>query len=140
MNIVQCWSLNERIGAFTIPVKFINPQTRDAIVKNCIYDTGFTGFFSLDQTTIEALSLERIGHGIAFTVSGEVEYNNYVCNVELVDDVEATIRPITNPTMMDDGFSIPIQEMKVPFMGMKAIQQFSWLLVAQRKWLCLVDD
>lgn len=77
MNIVGGWKLDPQLQIFRIPVRISNPETKVTLVKYCIFDTGFTGYFGLDKESISLLNLPKIGRGKGVTVSGLIEYDNY---------------------------------------------------------------
>lgn len=143
MNIRQCWLINPKLNAFTIPLRFTNPKSKISIVKYCVFDPGFTGYFGLDKNTIMELGLEQIGQGKALTITGEISYENYLAQVELIDEKQAILGKIINIDELSDAKNtdhIPIQLFSLPLMGIKSITQFSWLILGKKKWICLIDE
>ena len=143
MNIKYCWEINSELNAFTIPIRFINPKKQLSMIKFCLFDTGFTGYFGLDKKTISELDLEQIGQGKAFTISSDINYENYLVQAELIDDKQAVLGKVKN---IDESLDvkkqndISVQQFKLPLIGIKSIIQFSWLILEGKKWVCLIDD
>ncbi len=142
MQLVHSWIADEMLYAFFISIRVQNPATRTSIIKWCLFDTGFTGYLGLDKATLGALGLKKLGTGDAMTVSGKISFATYAGTVEIMKDATVTLKQVhaINKDRIDrDDTTIPIQELKLPMVGMKTIQQFSWLIVAEKKMLCLVD-
>ncbi len=136
MNISQCWQLNPILNVFQIPVRIQNPQNGLSIVRNCIFDTGFTGYLGLDLNTIKELKLPSIGKGKAFTITGEIEFENFSGNIEIIGESQSTLGEIKNLDVKSDENGIPIQVLKNPLIGIKSIVQFSWLILKDKNWIC----
>ncbi len=136
MNILGGWKLDPQLQIYRIPVRISNPETKVTLVKYCIFDTGFTGYFGLDKESIKLLNLPKIGRGKGITVSGLIEYDNYNGIVEIVDQEQRTIIKILNKTKQEEIKSveiIPIQEFGIPIIGIKSICQISWLILSERE-------
>ncbi|KKK46564.1 hypothetical protein LCGC14_0728710 [marine sediment metagenome] len=136
MNILGGWKLDPQLQIYRIPVRISNPETKVTLVKYCIFDTGFTGYFGLDKESIKLLNLPKIGRGKGVTVSGLIEYDNYNGIVEIVDQEQRTIIKILNKTKQEEIKSveiIPIQEFGIPIIGIKSICQISWLILSERE-------
>ncbi|KKM13207.1 hypothetical protein LCGC14_1718630 [marine sediment metagenome] len=136
MNILGGWKLDPQLQIYRIPVRISNPETKVTLVKYCIFDTGFTGYFGLDKESIKLLNLPKIGRGKGVTVSGLIEYDNYNGIVEIVDQEQRAIIKILNKTKQEEIKSveiIPIQEFGIPIIGIKSISQISWLILSERE-------
>ena len=136
MNIVGGWKLDPQLKIFRIPVRISNPGTKVTLVKYCIFDTGFTGYFGLDKESISLLNLPKIGRGKGVTVSGLIEYDNYNGIIEIVDQEQKVVIKILNKTKQDEiklDEIIPIQEFGIPIIGIKSICQISWLILSERE-------
>lgn len=136
MDILGGWKIDPQLQIFRIPVRISNPETKVTLVKYCIFDTGFTGYFGLDKESISLLNLPKIGRGKGVTVSGLIEYDNYNGIVEIVDQEQKVIIKILNKTRQDEIKSneiIPIQEFGIPIVGIKSICQTSWLILSERE-------
>jgi hypothetical protein len=143
MNIRQCWEINSKLNAFTIPVRFINPKNKISVIKYCVFDPGFTGYFGLDKKTIIELGLEQIGQGKALTITGDISYENYFGQVELIDEKQSILGKFKNVDELIDKKNIeqiPIQLFRLPLMGIKSITQFSWLILGKKQWICIIDE
>lgn len=124
MNIVGGWKRDPQLQIFRIPVRISNPETKVTLVKYCIFNTGFTGYFGLDKESISLLNLPKIGRGKGVTVSGLIEYDNYNGIVEIVNQEQKAIIKILNKTKQEEiksGEIIPIQEFGIPIIGIKSI-------------------
>ena len=136
MNIVGGWKLDPQLQIFRIPVRISNPETKVTLVKYCIFDTGFMGYFGLDKESISLLNLPKIGRGKGVTVSGLIEYDNYNGIIEIVDQEQKANIKILNKAIQQDeiksGEIIPIQEFGIPIIGIKSICQISWLILSER--------
>lgn len=136
MNILGGWKLDPQLQIFRIPVRISNPETKVTLVKYCMFDTGFTGYFGLDKESISLLNLPKIGRGKGVTVSGLVEYDNYNGIIEIVDQEQKVVIKILNKTKQDEiklDEIIPIQEFGIPIIGIKSICQISWLILSERE-------
>lgn len=143
MNIRQCWEINSKLNAFTIPVRFINPKNKVSVIKYCVFDPGFTGYFGLDKKTLIELGLEQIGQGKALTITGDISYENYFGQVELIDEKQSILGKFKNVDELIDKKNIeqiPIQLFRLPLMGIKSITQFSWLILGKKQWICIIDE
>jgi len=136
MNILGGWKLDPQLQIFRIPVRISNPETKVTLVKYCMFDTGFTGYFGLDKESISLLNLPKIGRGKGVTVSGLIEYDNYNGIIEIVDQEQKVVIKILNKTKQDEiklDEIIPIQEFGIPIIGIKSICQISWLILSERE-------
>ena len=133
----------EPLGTFLVPVRVANPETKVSKVLWCIFDSGFTGHLSLDASTIRDLNLKPAGKGKAHTVTGSVDYETFFGSAEIVDENQKSIAHLTathsTGTTNPDVSIIPIQQFRHPLLGLQSIQQLSWLIVAEKKMLCLVE-
>nr|MDO8118172.1 hypothetical protein [Candidatus Sigynarchaeota archaeon] len=142
MQLLHSWIADEKLDAFFISIRVQNPATRTSIFKWCLFATGFTGYLGLDKVTLDELGLKRLGTGDAMTVSGKISFATYAGAVEIMKDPTVALKQvhaIKSDGIDKDSMIIPIQELKLPMVGMQAIQQFSWLIVAEKNLLCLVD-
>ncbi len=152
MIIKACWLMSEPLGTFLVPLRVANPGNKVNKVVWCIFDSGFTGYVSLDAGTIKDLSLDPAGKGRAHTITGSVDYETFLGMAEIVDEKQRSIVMLKRDERVVlrehaigvdvkdlDPAIIPIQQFRHPLFGMQAIQQFSWLIVAEKKMLCLVD-
>lgn len=137
MEVVQAWNWNEELNTFLIPIRFKNPITLVTKIKWCIFDTGFSGYFGLDEETIHLLGLQSIGKAKARTVSGIQEFENFIGNAEIIDGKQQSLA-IFHLTSENLEVLIPIQNFQVPLIGMKSINQFSWLILTKNHTLCLI--
>jgi len=144
--------MQEPLGSYLVPLRVTNPDTKVSKVVWCIFDSGFTGHVSLDAGTIKDLRLKPAGKGRAHTITGSVDFEMYFGMAEIIDEKQesvATLKRDEREVLEEnaDGMGaedlvpgvIPIQQFRHPLFGMQAIQQFSWLIVAEKKMLCLVD-
>ncbi|MEX2681725.1 MAG: hypothetical protein Q6373_008995 [Candidatus Sigynarchaeota archaeon] len=152
MIIKACWLMHEPLGSYLIPLRVTNPDTKVSKTVWCIFDSGFTGYVSLDAGTIKDLHLKPAGKGRAHTITGSVDFETHSGMVEIIDEKQESITMLkrderevlqentdgTGAEVIDPAV-IPIQQFRHPLFGMRAIQQFSWLIVAEKKMLCLVD-
>ena len=120
MDVVGGWQLDENFGIYRISVRIINPETKNSVIKFCLFDTGFSGYLGLDNNTIASLNLKKIGMGKGFTVNGFIEYQNYEAIAEIVDNEEKPIGKIQMIDTETEETIIPIQEFNLPIMGVKA--------------------
>lgn len=125
---------------FRIPLRITNPQSKIAIIKYCLFDTGFSGYLGLDKDTIESLSLPQNGTGKGMTVKGLIDYKNYEGIGEIVDENQKTLEKVRNLDIPNTPPVAPIliQEFNFPIVGMKIICQFSWLILSEKKIICLL--
>ncbi len=146
LNLRCCWPWNPEVNAFLVPIRIANPSTRIALIKWCIFDTGFTGYLGLDPTTIKNLDLPELGHGIGATITGNVDFVNYSALAELVGPDQENLSTFhsteNSERNRDEGNNagIIVQEFKIPLLGSKAITQFSWLILKAKKILCLISE
>ena len=142
MDLRKCWRLDENFQVYRIPLRIINPQTRVSLVITCLFDLGFSGYLGLDSESIAALNLPKIGSGKALTISGLVDYDNYQSFAEIVDENQASIGQVQNLEAETDPATEPIliQAFNMPILGLKAINQFSWLILGQQKMLCMLEQ
>lgn len=141
MDILCGWKLDPDLNIFRVPIRIINPVTQKSLITHCLFDTGFSGYAGLDKETIASLDLESIGHGKGVTVSGVIEYNNYIAIIEIVNLEETTVAQIFNKDHekeLENKFLIPIQEFDIPILGIKAIKQFSWLIQSEIEAILLM--
>ena len=141
MDIKGGWILDEDFEVFRIPIRIINPETSLSIIKTCLFDTGFTGYLGLDKETIEKLNLSKIGIGKGLTIKGLVDFDNYEANIEIIDNEDNTLIKINNIDDSDvesENDRIPIQEFKIPIIGMKSIRQINWMILSKRKALFIL--
>ena len=140
MNVKQCWQLNPDLNAFVIPIRIQNLQNGLSIIRNCIFDTGFTGYLGLDLNTIKELKLPSIGKGKAFTITGEIQFENFAGKIEILGENQSILGEIKNIEIDFSGAEIPIQVFKIPLIGIKSIVQFSWLILEEKKWICFITN
>ncbi len=140
MSIQKCWGLDDSLQVFRIPLRITNPESNVSIIRYCIFDTGFSGYLGLDKDAISALNLPQAGTGKAMTVKGLMDYKNFECFGEVVDADQMTLRQIKNLELPDNTSQTPIliQEFNIPILGMKSICQFSWLILSEKKIICLL--
>ena len=138
MQLLQSWTIDKTLDAFFIPVRVQNPITQKTLSKWCLFDTGFTGYLGLDKLSLEELGLEQIGTGMAITIGGKVSFSTYSAIAEIMKDASTPLKQI----LLDGDEkeqTIPVQELKIPMVGIKTINKFDWLIVAERKMLCMVE-
>jgi predicted aspartyl protease len=141
LEIIQCWQMNAELGIIIIPIRIINPKTKISIIKNCIFDTGFSGYIGLDQDTILMLKLNKVGVGKGISIDRSIEIENFEAIAELIDKNQAQIAKIEN---IDKGkgeenkYLIPVQSINLPIIGMRVISQFRWVIISDRKIICLI--
>jgi predicted aspartyl protease len=139
MDVHKCWAFEEELKIYRIPLRITNIASNISMIKYCLFDTGFSGYIALDSETIQALKLPQKGTGNGITVGGQFNYNNYAAKVELVDENQETIAVIKNVEEdRNDTNELMIQEFTIPIIGIRAINQFSWLVLSERKVLCLL--
>ncbi|MFX1397924.1 MAG: hypothetical protein ACFFAS_12880 [Promethearchaeota archaeon] len=141
MDILCGWKLDPVLNIFRIPIRIINPITQDSVIRHCLFDTGFSGYAGLSKETITSLKLERVGRGKGVTVSGIIDYNNYIAMIEIVDQEEKTVASIVNKDYgkeLENKSLIPVQEFGIPILGIKAIIQFSWLIESEIQAILLM--
>ncbi len=130
------------LNAFTVPIRVVNPSTKESIVAYCIFDTGFTGYLGLTSKIIEDLKLEKIGEGNAITISGNIEFANYVAGVELLDAQNQSLfkfsKSDAGTNSVEDNYLIPIQLFRLPLIGMRSLEQLNWMIVASKRILCVL--
>jgi predicted aspartyl protease len=144
--------MKDDLGTYLVPMRVTNPETKVSKVTWCIFDSGFTGYLSLDERTMRDLNLNRAGKGRAHTVTGNVDYETFFGIAEIIDENQKTIVTLQQDERMvlhepgievgighTDPAIIPIQQFRHSLFGMQSIQQFSWLIVAEKKMLCLVE-
>jgi len=139
MDIKGGWKLEEDFGIYRIPLRITNPETQTSIIKNCLFDTGFSGYLGLDENTITELNLKNIGIGKGYTVQGIIDYQNFEGLAEIIDD---QLNPISTIHELDSGNEkeiIPIQEFNIPILGIKSIRQLSWLILAERDAIFIIN-
>jgi predicted aspartyl protease len=142
MQLVHSWIIDEKLDAFFISIRVQSPTTRKSIMKWCLFDTGFTGYLGLDKATLDELGLKKVGTGDAMTITGKISFTTYAGTVEIMKDAIVTLKQVhanKNDGIVEENPTIPIQELKLPMVGMKLIQQFNWLIISEKKMLCLVD-
>ncbi|HUX97961.1 MAG TPA: hypothetical protein VMV49_00260 [Candidatus Deferrimicrobium sp.] len=141
MEIIQCWQMSAELGIFMIPIRIFNPKRDVSIIKNCIFDTGFSGYIGLDQNTILMLKLNKVGVGRGISIDRQIEVENFEAIAELIDNNQAQIAKIENIDEIKDEMSkylIPVQSINLPIIGMRVISQFRWLMVSDKKIICLI--
>ncbi len=142
MDILCGWQIDEKLNVFRIPIRIINPDTQDSIIKHCLYDTGFSGYLGLDKDTISLLKLNNIGHGKGLTITGIIEYNNFEGFIEIINQKQEAIAKIINREQQNVPGKkkiIPIQEFDIPIIGIKSILQFSWLILSEKNGIFLLN-
>ncbi len=141
MDIQKCWELEDTLQVFRIPLRITNPQSNVSIIRFCIFDTGFSGYLGLDKDAIAALNLPQAGTGKTMTVKGLMDYKNYEGTGEIVDAEQKILQKIKNLDSPEDNSqaTIIIQEFNFPILGMKSICQFSWLILSEKKIICLLE-
>jgi len=135
MDIMGGWALDREFEVFRIPIRIINPDTNLSIIRNCLFDTGFTGYLGLDKKSIEELDLKKIGSGKGFTVKGLIDFNNFEAKAEIIDNEDRTlviIKNIDEKRIEANRIKIAVQEFEIPIMGMKLIRQINWLILSER--------
>ncbi len=134
--------LNKELNAFTVPIRITNLTTRQTVTTYCIFDTGFTGYFGLTSKTIEDLKLEKIGEGKAVTITGDIEYANYLVEAEILDNLNQSWFKFSNsdpnPKRYEDKSTIPVQVFRLPLIGIRAIEQLNWMILAEKHVLCVL--
>ncbi len=140
MDILKCWEIEDTLQVFRIPLRITNPQSNVSIICNCIFDTGFSGYLGLNKDTIASLNLPQAGTGKTLTVKGLIDYKNYESFGEIVDANQKILQQIKNLDLPDNTSQAPIliQEFNFPILGMKSICQFSWMILSEKKILCLL--
>jgi len=141
LEIIQCWQMSAELGIFMIPIRIFNPKRDVSIIKNCIFDTGFSGYIGLDQNTILMLKLNKVGVGRGISIDRQIEVENFEAIAELIDNNQAQIAKIENIDEIKDEMSkylIPVQSINLPIIGMRVISQFRWLMVSDKKIICLI--
>ncbi len=143
MELRELWNWDANYQAFLIPIKITNPSTSVSINKWAIFDTGFTGYVGLDSITIKNLQLYKNGMGKGITVDGIVQFNIFHGKLEILSKMKQSIKTILNleAKKIKDKKNkiIPIQEFKIPLLGLKAIGQFNWLIFGEKKIIALLD-
>ncbi len=140
MNLRELWKWDSNYQTFLIPLKIINPSTEVSINKWAIFDTGFTGYLGLDSITIKNLQLPKKGMGKGITISGITQFDIFLAKIEILSNNNQVIKPILNlETTGEENQIIPIQEFKIPLLGLKAIGQLNWVFFGERKILALMD-
>jgi predicted aspartyl protease len=142
MQLVHSWIIDEKLDAFFISIRVRNPITQKSIIKWCLFDTGFTGYLGLDKATLNELGLKHVGTGDAMTIAGKVSFTTYSGVIEIMKDATTTLKHVhAGDENVEDGNGsiVLIQELPIPMVGIKTIQEFNWLLVSEKKLLCLVD-
>ena len=104
---MYCWQLNPDLNAFVIPIRFQNLQSGLFIIRNCIFDTGFTGYLGLDLNTIKELKLPSIGKGKAFTITWEIQFENFTGKIEILGENQSILGEIKNMEIDFSGAEIP---------------------------------
>ncbi len=135
MDIVGGWSIDMEFGIYRIPIRIFNPETEISVIKNCLFDTCFSGYLGLDKETINFLNLKKSGTGKGFTVQGFIEFENYEGYVEIIDNEEKSLVDISNIDELDSNLDkriIPIQDFKIPIIGIKLIRQVSWMILSEQ--------
>lgn len=135
--------MHAELRVFMIPIRIINPQTKLSIIKTCLFDTGFSGYVGLDNSTISMLKLTKMGTGKGLSINKIVEIENFEGTVELIDENQAPIAIIKNVDEnkdQSDKTLIPIQAIKLPIIGMRVITQFRWLIVSDKQIICLIKQ
>ena len=133
--------MSAELGIFMIPIRIFNPKRDVSIIKNCIFDTGFSGYIGLDQNTILMLKLNKVGVGRGISIDRQIEVENFEAIAELIDNNQAQIAKIENIDEIKDEMSkylIPVQSINLPIIGMRVISQFRWLMVSDKKIICLI--
>ncbi|MHA1651792.1 MAG: hypothetical protein ACTSYB_16490 [Candidatus Helarchaeota archaeon] len=141
MEILQCWKMHADLHVFIIPVRISNPETKLSIVKNCLFDTGFSGYIGLDHSTISMLQLPKMGTGRGLSIDRLVEIENFEGTAELIDANQASIATIKNidtTNIQTHKTLIPIQSINIPIIGMRVITQFRWLILPDKELICLL--
>lgn len=133
---LTAWKFEVNSQTYRIPIRITNPETKVSIIKYCIFDTGYTGYCSLEHLTIAQLGLKRVGMGKALTIQGSIEYQNYEAFLEIVNEEKTTINQISN--LDDPSKPIPIQEMGINLIGIKLINQNKWLIAGDQQILVLI--
>jgi len=70
-----------------------------------------------------------------------VEIENFTRTAELIDANQASIAKIKNiddTTIQTEKTLIPIQSIKIPFIGMRVLTQFRWLIIPDKELICLL--
>ncbi len=140
MDLQKCWEIDDTLQIFRIPLRITNPLSNVSIISYCIFDTGFSGYLGLDKDTIASLNLPQAGTGKAMTVKGLIDYKNYEGFGEIVDVNQKTLQQIKNLDLPEKTSQAPIliQEFNFPILGMKSICQFSWLMLSEKRIICLL--
>lgn len=129
-------------------VRITNPKTSINVIKSCIFDTGFTGYFGLDDKILQDLNLKKISQGKGYTVFGAITYDNYLCKVEILKPDKTPIKTIK--INKDEISQLPkeyqnknefiiAQKFDIPLIGMRAIIQFNWLIIKAKKIICMIQ-
>ena len=143
MNLKELWKWDPNYQAFLIPVKITHPSTGVSISKWAIFDTGFTGYMGLDPVTIKNLQLTKKGMGKGITINGITQFNIFLGKIEILSKLDQPIKTILNleekKMKNEKNYQIPIQEFKIPLLGLKAISQFNWVIFGEKKILALLD-
>ena len=144
MNLRELWKWDPNYQAFLIPLKITNPSTGVSISKWAIFDTGFTGYVGLDSITIKNLQLPKKGMGKGITINGITQFNIFLAKVEILSKMDKAIKTILNleakKLKNDKNEVIPVQEFKIPLLGLNAIGQFNWIIFGEKKILALLDN
>ena len=138
MKIVQGWPFNLKLNAFIINLRILNPNNEKYIDTQAIFDTGFSGYLGLDSDSIKKLHLTKIGRGDAFTVDGNSSFDNYEAKIEILTEKKQLLKRIQSLEEMEN-YIVPIQNFKIPLIGMKAIKQCSWMMIEGKDLLCLLQ-
>ncbi|MHA1518995.1 MAG: hypothetical protein ACTSVZ_04510 [Promethearchaeota archaeon] len=140
MNLRGLWRWDPNYNAFLIPLKISNPSTGVSVTKWAIFDNGFTGYLGLDSVSIKNLQLPKKGMGKAITISGIAEFDIYLAKVDILSKNNQVITSILNlETQGEENKIIPIQDFKIPLLGLKAIGQLNWVIFGEKKILALLD-
>ena len=143
MNLRELWKWDPNYQAFLIPIKITHSSTGVSINKWAIFDTGFTGYVGLDSITIKNLQLIKKGMGKGITINGITQFNIFLAKVEILSKINQPIKTILNleakKMKNKKNYEIPIQEFKIPLLGLKAIGQFNWVIFGEQKILALLD-
>lgn len=139
MKVKLGWTIDPTLKVFRIPLRIKNPKSEAHLTKYCLFDTGFSGYLGLDMETIKRLLLPEKGFGKGVVAKGLIEYKNFEAIIELVDNEDNTIGIIENLDEDSNDNIISVQEFDIPIVGIKVIQQFSWLILAEKKGLFLLE-
>ncbi|TFG18503.1 MAG: hypothetical protein EU530_09190 [Promethearchaeota archaeon] len=141
MDIEAAFKLEEKLHVFRVFVRITNPKNNISLTKYCLFDTGYTGHFALDEKTIQLLRLKQLAFGKAKTITGIVQFETFQAIIELIDDKERVIYKFQNQDDLENNPElVPIQTFNINLIGMKAIKQRSWVIPKHQNMLVLLKD